>query len=207
MNIFQSKIDPDSKTATAQIAELEEKLNLSKALQDITNRIHAATNLKQILVDLRDDILDLFNAHSITIYVADRTKKEIYSMFLAGSELKEIRLPIDNRSIAGYVANNRKFVNIANAYNNSELQDISPELHFDSSWDKKSGFKTTQVLAVPILREDILMGVVQILNRKDGGASPKKIKISSRKWPMFLEPLFTIRKGSDKKESLSLIIC
>ena len=168
MNIFQSKIDPDSKTATAQIAELEEKLNLSKALQDITNRIHAATNLKQILVDLRDDILDLFNAHSITIYVADRTKKEIYSMFLAGSELKEIRLPIDNRSIAGYVANNRKFVNIANAYNNSELQDISPELHFDSSWDKKSGFKTTQVLAVPILREDILMGVIQILNRKDG---------------------------------------
>jgi len=65
-------------------------------------------------------------------------------MFLAGSELKEIRLPIDNRSIAGYVANNRKFANIANAYNNSELQDISPELHFDSSWDKKSGFKTTQ---------------------------------------------------------------
>ncbi|MBW2648741.1 MAG: GAF domain-containing protein, partial [Deltaproteobacteria bacterium] len=168
MGIIQPKMDPGSKTVTAQITELEEKLNLSKALQDITNRIHGAINLRQILVDLRDDILDIFNAHSITIYVADRTKNEIYSMFLAGSKLKEIRLPIDNRSIAGYVANSGKIANIANAYNNSELQDIFPELHFDPSWDKKSGFRTTQVLALPILREDILMGVIQILNRKDG---------------------------------------
>ncbi len=154
---------------TAQITELEEKLNLSKALQNITNRIHAATNLRQILIDLRDDILALFKAHSITLYVTDKTKNEIYSMFLAGSELKEIRLPVDNRSIAGYVANNGKIANIADAYDSSELQDISPELHFDSSWDKKSGFKTTQILAVPILNENVLMGVVQILNRKDGG--------------------------------------
>ena len=169
MSIFQSKKDPGSKAVTAQITELEEKLNLSKALQDITNRIHSAINLKDILIDLRNDILALFNAHSITIYVTDRTKNEIYSMFLAGSELKEIRLPIDNRSVAGYVANNGKIANIANAYSSNELQDISPELHFDSSWDKKSGFKTTQILAVPILHKDVLMGVVQILNRKDGG--------------------------------------
>ncbi|MBN2538931.1 MAG: GAF domain-containing protein, partial [Deltaproteobacteria bacterium] len=168
MSIFQSKANQGSKTVTAQITELEEKLNLSKALQDITNRIHAALNLRHILINLRDDILSLFNAHSMTIYVADRTKNEIYAMFLAGSELKEIRLPIDNRSIAGYVANNREIANIANAYDSKELHEISPELHFDSSWDKKSGFRTVHVLAVPILYADILMGVVQILNRKDG---------------------------------------
>ncbi len=173
MDILQSKTDQGKtnqyeKTARAQITALEEKLNFSKALQDITNRIHAAINLRQILIDLRDDILGLFNARSITIYVANRTKNEIYSMFLTGSELKEIRLPIDNKSIAGYVANNGKTANIANAYNNSELQSISPELHFDSSWDRKSGFKTAQVLAVPILCENVLMGVIQILNRKDG---------------------------------------
>ncbi len=169
MITFQSKTKQDGRTAKAQITELEEKLSFSKALQDITNRIHAATNLREILIDLRDDILGLFNAHSITIYVADRTKNEIYSMFLAGSQLKEIRLPIDNRSIAGYVAHNKKIANIANAYDDSELKGIAPELTFDSSWDKKSGFKTTQILAVPILHEGALMGVIQILNREDGG--------------------------------------
>jgi len=169
MITFQPKTRQDGRGTKAQITELEEKLSFSKGLQDITNRIHAATNLRQILIDLRDDILGLFNAHSITIYVADRTTNEIYSMFLAGSQLKEIRLPIDSRSIAGYVAHSREIANIANAYDDAELKGIAPELTFDSSWDKKSGFKTTQILAVPILHEDTLMGVIQILNREEGG--------------------------------------
>ncbi len=168
MLTFQSKTKQAGRTTKAQITELEERLNFSKALQDITNRIHAATDLKQILIDLRDDMLSLFNAHSITIYVADRAKNEIYSMFLAGSQLEEIRLPIDNKSIAGYVAHTGKIANIANAYDENELKGIAPELTFDASWDKKSGFKTIQTLAAPILHGDVLMGVIQILNREGG---------------------------------------
>ncbi len=152
-----------------QITQLEEKLTLRKRLQDITNRINAAQNLKQILVDLRDEILDLFDAHSITIYVANRQRKEIYAMFLAGSELKQIRLPINNKSIAGYVANNKKEVNISDAYRKEELNNIDKELHFDASWDKKSGFRTREVLAVPVMYENDIMGVVQVLNKKSGG--------------------------------------
>ncbi|MBN2283421.1 MAG: GspE/PulE family protein [Deltaproteobacteria bacterium] len=150
-----------------QITELQEKLNFSKSLQNITNRINAAKNLKQILVDLRDDILGLFDANPLTIYVADEEKNEIYSMFLAGSELNEIRLPINNKSIAGYSANNMRVVNIADAYDDEELKNIDGELGFNASWDEKSGIRTKQVLAVPIAYEDRLMGVIQILNKKN----------------------------------------
>src|SRR3989337_1703611 len=151
------------------INELEEKLLIRKALQDITNRIHAAQNIKQILVDLKDGILGLFNAHSITIYVVDRPRNEIYSMFLVGAQVKEIRVPISNKSIAGYAANTGKIVNIADAYNKAELQSIEKDLSFDISWDKKSGFKTTQILAAPIFHDNTLMGIIQILNKKGGG--------------------------------------
>ncbi|MDO8722734.1 MAG: GspE/PulE family protein [Syntrophales bacterium] len=152
-----------------EITELEEKLLIRKALQDITNRIHAAQNIKQILVDLKDGILGLFNAHSITIYVVDRPRNEIYSMFLAGAQVKEIRVPISNKSIAGYAANTGKIVNIADAYDKAELQSIDKELSLDTSWDKKSGFKTTQILAAPIFHNNALMGIIQILNKKGGG--------------------------------------
>ncbi|HLA04618.1 MAG TPA: GspE/PulE family protein [Syntrophales bacterium] len=152
-----------------EITELEEKLLIRKALQDITNRIHAAQNIKQILVDLKDGILGLFNAHSITIYVVDRPRNEIYSMFLSGAQVKEIRVPISNKSIAGYVANTGKIVNIADAYDKEELQSIDKELSLDTSWDKKSGFKTTQILAAPIFHNNALMGIIQILNKKGGG--------------------------------------
>ena len=83
-----------------------------KELLDITNSIHAAQNIKQILVDLKGEILKLFNANSLTIYVVDKLRNEIYSMFLAGTQLKEIRLPINNKSIAGYVANTGAVINI-----------------------------------------------------------------------------------------------
>lgn len=152
-----------------EIKELQEKLSLHKGLQDITNRIHAAQNTKQILVDLKDGILNLFNAYSITIYVADETKKEIYSMFLAGSKLKEIRLPINNKSIAGYVANTGNAVNIADAYDSEELKVIDKNIYFDHSWDEKTGYRTTQILAVPIFYANTLMGVIQILNKKGAG--------------------------------------
>ncbi len=151
-----------------EVTDLEEKLQIRQALLDITNRIHAAQNIKQILVDLKDGILNLFNAHSITIYVVDRARNEIYSMFLIGAQVKEIRVPINNRSIAGYVANNGKAINIADAYDIEELKKIDKELAFDLSWDKKTGFRTKQILAAPIFHNKTLMGVVQILNKKTG---------------------------------------
>jgi type II secretory ATPase GspE/PulE/Tfp pilus assembly ATPase PilB-like protein len=159
----------DQVATDANQTALEDMLRVRKALQDITNRIHAAQNTKQILVDLKDGILNLFNAYSITIYVIDKPRNEIFSMFVVGSQLKEIRVPINNKSIAGYVANMGKTVNIANVYNKEDLQKIHTELAFDYSWDKKSGFKTTEVLAAPIFYEKTLKGVIQILNKKGGG--------------------------------------
>ncbi len=154
-----------------EVNKLEDQLIIRKHLQDITNQIHSAQNIKQILVDLKGNgILSLFNAHAVTIYVADRLKSEIYSMFLQGSEIQEIRVPISNKSIAGYVANTGNAVNIADAYDANELKAIHKELTFDHSWDKKTGFRTRQILAAPILYNNALMGVIQILNRKPGGA-------------------------------------
>jgi len=155
--------------ASRQINELEEQLQRRKKLQDITNRIHSAQNIKQILVDLKEGILNLFEAQSITIYIVDRMRNEIFSMFLSGSKLNEIRVPISNRSIAGYVANTGNTANIADAYDEKELKAIDKELTFDASWDKKSGFRTRQILTAPIYHNGKLMGVVQILNKKAGG--------------------------------------
>ncbi|HDQ02987.1 MAG TPA: GspE/PulE family protein [Deltaproteobacteria bacterium] len=144
---------------------LEEKLRIRKELLDITNRINAAQNIKQILVDLRDSLLNLFQASSITIYVVDDFHKEIFSLFLAGTQLREIRVPIDSKSIAGFVAKTGKLVNLNDAYDQEEVKAIDPELNFDQNWDKKSGFRTRQVLAAPIYYDGQLMGVIQILNK------------------------------------------
>jgi type II secretory ATPase GspE/PulE/Tfp pilus assembly ATPase PilB-like protein/GAF domain-containing protein len=170
MDVLQAeKKTMESNLTINQQADLEEQLRLRKALQDITNRIHSAHNTRQILVDLKDGILNLFDAHSITIYMVDKLKNEIFSMFLVGSQLKEVRVPVSNKSIAGYVANTGRPINIADAYDIEELKGIDKDLAFDNRWDKKSGFRTKQVLAAPIFYEKALKGVIQILNRRGTG--------------------------------------
>ena len=50
-------------------------------LQEIANKIYAATNLDDILINLRDDITRLFEAERLTVYVVDGKKRELVVAF------------------------------------------------------------------------------------------------------------------------------
>ncbi|MBI4192323.1 MAG: hypothetical protein HY525_17510, partial [Betaproteobacteria bacterium] len=41
---------------------LAEKLNFSKGLQSVTNKIHATSNIDEIMLELSQEICGLFNA-------------------------------------------------------------------------------------------------------------------------------------------------
>ena len=145
-----------------------QELNYYKALHDIANQIHSAKNTDDILINLQDDILSLFDADRITIYVVEGKKKEIYSRFKSADVQREIRVSINNQSIAGYTANTVQTVNIANAYDRDELTKINKNLFFDRSWDEASGYLTRQVLSLPILYKKYVIGVLQLINKKNG---------------------------------------
>ena len=147
---------------------LEEQLTFQKRLNQITNKIHSAKDTNDILLNLQNEILSLFDADRITIYVVDGGKKEIVSRFKTGDEVAEIRVPVNNKSISGYCAASGKTVNILNAYDDSELRRIDPELNFNKSFDAKTGYRTTQVLAAPIPYNKHFLGVIQLINKKNG---------------------------------------
>jgi len=153
--------------------QLKSEVEYRKKLQQICNDIYAAKNLDEILIDLKDEITSLFASERITVYVVDGIKRELVSRFKSGSEIGEIRIPIATSSIAGNSAYKQKLVNIKNVYDNKELASIDPELKFDSSWDKKTGFRTKQVLAFPIIFKKYLLGVIQLINRSDGSSFRK----------------------------------
>ncbi|MBI4272106.1 MAG: GspE/PulE family protein [Candidatus Rokubacteria bacterium] len=123
-------------------------------------------------------MLGLLDAERMTLYAVDQDRKELYSKFLAIDTVKEIRLPIAERSIAGYVAASGRVVNIADAYDKTEIAKLSPTLRFDSSWDQKTGFRTHQILAMPVLHEGRTIGVIQLLNKKQGSKFTKEDEAS-----------------------------
>ena len=162
---------PATSNATAkQIQYLKFEVAYRARLQKICNKINAAEDLDEILIDLKDDITSLFAAERITVYVVDGAKRELVSRIKSGKEISEIRLPISGTSIAGWCAYKRLPLNIQNVYNATELASIDPNLKFDKSWDEKTGFKTRQVLAYPIIFKNYIVGVIQLINRKKGNA-------------------------------------
>jgi type II secretory ATPase GspE/PulE/Tfp pilus assembly ATPase PilB-like protein len=150
------------------VLALQERLASEQRLVHLIDRIHAAKSLDTIFIEIQSEILTFFDAERMTLYAVDHDKKEIYSKFLALDSVKEIRVPISAKSVAGFVALSRQTVNIADAYDMAELGRISPELHFDGSFDKRTGFRTTQILCMPVLHDGRVLGVVQILNKKRG---------------------------------------
>ena len=131
----------DTKEKANDVEALQKELQFSKKLNFITNKINASKDIDDILINLRESILSVFDADRITIYVVDGANKEIVSRFKTGEELNEIRVPLNNKSISGYCGTSGKVINIINAYDNDELKKINPELTFDRSWDEKRVIK------------------------------------------------------------------
>jgi len=165
----------ETRVLPAHLQELEQKVAYAEQVKLITNKIHAAQDLNQILLDLHKEILNLFDAEGLTLYAVDTEKKEIFARIPHIDTVEEIRMPIGEQSLAGFTAKYLRPINVADAYNKSELSGIHPSLLHDSSWDRKIGIKTKQVLTYPIVAENkYLMGVIQLLNKKSGGRFTKK---------------------------------
>ena len=160
------------------VLQLQERLANEQRLVQLIDRIHSAKSLDSIFIEVQGEILTFFDADRMTLYALDNEKKEIYSKFLAIDAVREIRVPISSKSVSGYVALSKQTVNIADAYDAGELKKISPELSFDSSWDKKTGFRTAQILCMPILHEGKVLGVMQLINKKHGPLFTKEDELS-----------------------------
>ena len=85
----------------------------------------------------------------------------------------------------------------------AELQGIHPSLLHDTSYDKRTGFKTKQVLTYPIVADNkYLMGVLQLLNKKSGLRFTRKDEESVAEIAKALGiAFFNLRKVTTKKAS------
>jgi type II secretory ATPase GspE/PulE/Tfp pilus assembly ATPase PilB-like protein len=146
---------------------LSTELRFEKKLLTLVNAIHAATDTNSIMLGVRDQILDVYQVEMATIFLVDARKRQLVSwLLLPGEFLQKICLPINTKSITGYVAATQETINIHDVYDTDELQDIDPSLKFSASWDQKAQVRTKQILAAPITSKNSLMGVLELINKK-----------------------------------------
>jgi type II secretory ATPase GspE/PulE/Tfp pilus assembly ATPase PilB-like protein len=152
-------------------ADVTSRLTFSKNLQTVTNKIHATSNVDEIMLEVSADICHLFNADRLTIYTVGEDKQTIVSKVKTGlNSFKDLKLPIAEHSIAGFVGLSRKMLNIKDVYDDTELKSHNPNLRFLQEVDKRTGYRTKQMLVTPVVdpSSSELIGVVQLINNKAG---------------------------------------
>jgi type II secretory ATPase GspE/PulE/Tfp pilus assembly ATPase PilB-like protein len=151
--------------------EVKLRLNFFKKLQAVTNKIHATNHVEEIMLDMSQDICDLFNCDRLTIYAVAEDKVSIVSKVKTGlNSVNQLKLPISDQSIAGYVALSRNVLNIKDVYDEAELYSHSPALRFLGEVDRRTGYRTRQMLVAPFAdeRNNELLGAVQLINSREG---------------------------------------
>ena len=108
------------------------------------------------LVELCSQATD---ADRCTVYVVDRERSELRSA-VAQRVGQQIRLPI-GQGLAGHVAATGETINVPEAY---------ADARFDPSFDQRTGYRTANILAVPVWDRGrrAVVGVIQVLNRRSG---------------------------------------
>jgi len=158
---FESqKLPPEKRGVTFEVL-------FYRQLQQVTARIHETENIEQIMLEASQDICKLLNADRLTLYAVNEDQSAIVSKLKTGlNTSRELKLPISPQSLAGYVAYSRQMLNLADVYDDEALKQIHPALTFLKEVDKRSGYRTKQMLVAPIMEGQTLYGVLQVINSK-----------------------------------------
>jgi adenylate cyclase len=158
-------------TATDEYAELFRGFNLMVGslreevrILQLSHDLAGELNLDLLLSRLMHATTELLNADRSTLFLYDKRKHELFSRVAEGLEMREIRIATDT-GIAGAVFQARRTENIADPYSDPR---------FNKEVDRRTGYHTESILAMPIVNKaGDCIGVTQVLNKHGGRFTAK----------------------------------
>jgi HD-GYP domain-containing protein (c-di-GMP phosphodiesterase class II) len=160
------------------IRQLEDKLSRRGDELSELNKIGVALSAERDIDKLLELILqksrEITGADAGSLYLVERAKPENgngdrlrfkppQNDSVPVSDFEEYTIPLDETSIAGYVALTGSPVNVPDAYHPPKGSPYT----ISRSFDEKSGYRSKSMLVVPMRdHEKLVIGVVQLINKK-----------------------------------------
>jgi len=165
-------------TLTGRLTELDSESRrvwrLIRKLNQLKVNRSELTHSSDLLVMIQDILefaLDAVGSENGSVLLYDESSRELVFVAVIGvrsQELLDYRIPAD-QGIAGWVAENRS---------SALVSDVRSDGRWLSTVDQSVGFHTQCLLAVPLIIEDRLLGVVEVVNsRKDGAFQDKDLQL------------------------------
>ncbi len=145
---------------TASVLKRNQELD---SIKQIGRALASSTfDISKVLKYTMDMIRVIMNVEAGSLLLLDDEELELAVAFNVKVKIKKkFRLKI-GQGIAGHVAASGESIIV---------NDTKQSPHFFAGVDKHTGFKTETVLCVPMISQGIVLGVIQVLNKKKGGFS------------------------------------
>ncbi|MCK4593540.1 GAF domain-containing protein [bacterium] len=128
-------------------------------LLEIGRALSSERDLRSLLKLAARVTTEVMDADRTSVFLIDEAKDELWSIVAEGMAENEIRMPRDV-GVAGHVALSGEIANITDAYADPRF---NPEI------DRRSGYRTKNMLVMPLKgRDGRVLGVLQVLNKRDG---------------------------------------
>lgn len=151
-----------------ETSSLEERSREIRELTEIGKALATERNHSYLLRTIMDRSKEIVGADAGSIYLVsadEKTNEKILKFHTSDMLLqkKEVTIPLNKKSIAGYVASTGKILNIEDAY---EI-DKDSEYNLNLDYDKQHSYRTKSMLVLPMTnqRNDVI-GVLQLINKK-----------------------------------------
>lgn len=140
--------------------EKEILLEHLKELLEFSAIINSSLEIEEIRKKAALAAVKLVNCEAGSLLLFDEESEELYFDVALGEkaeEVKTIRLK-KGQGIAGWVAKHKEAVII---------NDVQNDVRFYSGADEKSGFKTKNMICLPVMIKDRVLGVIQAINKRE----------------------------------------
>ncbi|MGD0338597.1 MAG: ATP-binding protein [Bacteroidota bacterium] len=163
MRALSTRLRAIDETLVSELANTEllakTKLDKLHLLIDATKNVNSSLNIDRLLGIILENATNSIQADRGTLYIVDELKGELWSKVAQGKDMVEIRLPM-GKGLAGVVAKTGEIINIPDAYTDKRF---NPEI------DKKTGYRTRNILTMPMKNKGgKIIGVFQLLNKRGG---------------------------------------
>jgi signal transduction histidine kinase/putative methionine-R-sulfoxide reductase with GAF domain len=141
--------------------ETERRARQLSTLNDITRQLTGTLETEPLLQNILDSAVAILNCEAGSLFLVDETTDELVFNATAGPVAQNLfgtRLPAGTGIVGDAVQSRRAIIS-----NNVEQSNS-----WSASTDKSTGFTTRTILAVPMQIKERVIGVVEIINRKDG---------------------------------------
>jgi GAF domain-containing protein len=158
-----TRLQEENKTLKEEVMSLRSLLDSLNALMEAIDAIDpASAEIMPMLDRILYNALDVLDADAGSLLVLDDDTQELVFVLAHGSVPREnlagLRIP-PGKGIAGWVAAHRK----PSIVNNAPGDD-----RFYSGIDSRLEFRTNSILAVPIVGNNNVLGVIEVLNKRNG---------------------------------------